>query len=170
MGIGLLTFIRHPVPQLIFAAFVVLSWPLSGLAGRDTHRRLAAAALVVSAGAIIALTATPSFADPATFAANPPHFLTLLDRPGLLARQLVAPPSDLEQVANIALYVPLGISGAMLWRRWLPATAFGFLLVLAIETVQYVIPGRAGSITDIRNNTLGALLGAVLTAVLRRRR
>jgi glycopeptide antibiotics resistance protein len=38
------------------------------------------------------------------------------------------------------------------------------LLTLAIETCQYGIIGRAGSITDIRNNTMGAILGAVFAA------
>ena len=50
-------------------------------------------------------------------------------------------------------------------RRGLPriprATLFGAALTVFVETCQYGIVGRAGSITDIRNNTLGALLGAI---------
>ncbi|MEV8508798.1 VanZ family protein [Actinoplanes sp. NPDC051475] len=157
------TFIGNPVPQIVFAVFLVLAWPLSRLAGRDTKRRWAAALFFVSAGMIIALTATPSYANAAS--AIPPHFLTELDHPGVIWAKLTAAPSDTEQLANIALYVPLGIFGRLLWRSTARATVCGFLLVLTIETVQYVIPGRAGSITDIRNNTLGAFLGAVAVSL-----
>ncbi|MEV4703904.1 VanZ family protein [Actinoplanes sp. NPDC049316] len=163
---SLLTFISNPVPQIVFAVFLACAWPLSRFAGRDTRRRLIAALFVASVGVIVALTATPSYADPASFAAIPPHFLTQLDQPRLILGKLVAAPSDAEQVANVALYVPLGIFGRLLLRSSARATIVGFLLVLTIETIQYVIPGRAGSITDIRNNVLGTFLGAIVTAAI----
>jgi VanZ family protein len=45
-------------------------------------------------------------------------------------------------------------------------------LTVFVETCQYGIVGRDGSITDIRNNAAGAILGALLaaTAVRFRRR
>jgi glycopeptide antibiotics resistance protein len=161
-----ITFISNPVPQIVFAIFLAAAWPLGRLIGRDTRRRLVAALFVVSIGVIVALTATPSYADPASFAAIPPHFLTQLDQPRLILAKLVAAPSDAEQIANIALYVPLGVFGRLLLRSTARATLFGFLLVFTIETIQYAIPGRAGSITDIRNNVLGTFLAAVATAAV----
>ena len=158
----LVTFISNPVPQVVFAVFLALAWPLSRLAAR----RVVAALFIVSVGVIVALTATPSYADPASFAAIPPHFLTQLDEPRLILAKLIAPPSDAEQIANIWLYVPLGIFGRLLLRSTARATLAGFLLVLAIETIQYVIPGRAGSITDIRNNVLGTFFGALAAAAI----
>ncbi|MFI7603260.1 VanZ family protein [Actinoplanes sp. NPDC049681] len=163
---SLATFVGNPVPQIVFAVFLVLAWPLSRLAGRDTGRRAVAALFLVSAGMIIALTATPSYTDPASYSAIPPHFLTELDQPRVIWAKLTAAPSDAEQIANIALYVPLGIFGRLLWRSTARATVCGFVMVLVIETVQYVIPGRAGSITDIRNNTLGAFLGAAAVSLV----
>ena len=166
-----ISFISNPVPQVVFAIFVALAWPLSRVfSGTATRRRIVAALFIVSVGVIVALTATPSYGDPVWFAAIPPHFLTQLDQPRLILAKLVAAPSDAEQVANIALYVPLGIFGRLLFRSSARATLFGFLLVFTIETVQYVIPGRAGSITDIRNNVLGTFLGAIAVAAVARLR
>ncbi|WP_199516372.1 VanZ family protein [Nucisporomicrobium flavum] len=161
-----ITFISNPVPQVVFAIFLAVAWPLSRFAGRDRRRRIVAALFVASAGMIVALTATPSYADPASFAAIPPHFLTQLDEPRLILAKLIAAPSDMEQIANIALYVPLGVFGRLLLRSTTRATLAGFLLVFTIETIQYAIPGRAGSITDIRNNVLGTFLAAVATAAV----
>jgi glycopeptide antibiotics resistance protein len=79
---------------------------------------------------------------------------------------LTAAPSDAEEIANVALYVPVGVLGWLLWRSVGWATLFGAMLTVVIETCQIGVIGRAGSLTDIRNNTAGAFLGAVFAAAV----
>jgi VanZ family protein len=76
--------------------------------------------------------------------------------------------TDPEQIANIALYVPVGLFGRFVWRSAIGAAAFGTALTVVIETCQYGIVGRDGSLTDIRNNAAGAILGALLGGVAAR--
>lgn len=84
----------------------------------------------------------------------------------------------IEFLANIGLFVPVGVFLLLLfgsWLWWLAAGA-GFALTSAIETVQRTIPGRVSDPRDILANTTGALIGIVLAllltlpATLRRRR
>lgn len=61
---------------------------------------------------------------------------------------------------NVALFVPLGLAFA---RRAVPVVrviAAGVALSMAIEVLQWVIPGRHPSYGDIVANALGAWLGA----------
>jgi hypothetical protein len=77
----------------------------------------------------------------------------------------------LEFLFNVALFLPLGAGGALLWRR--PTTAMwaliAFLLSASIELVQVVMPGRDASARDVVANTVGATLGAALMRWLLRR-
>ncbi|WP_285690729.1 VanZ family protein [Actinoplanes sp. NBRC 103695] len=159
---GLWTFVMQPIPLLVLAATALTCWPLGVLVARRFRCPRAAAALLVAAtGVVVALTLTPNPPEPASY----PHFLTLLHHaPGRLRAQVFGPPTDLEQLANIALYVPIGAFGRLVWPSILRATLIGLTLTAGIELCQYDIIGRAGSLTDIRNNTLGALIGAALTA------
>ena len=71
-----------------------------------------------------------------------------------------------EDVLNVALFAPLGWGLRRIARRrqlrWpllavaVVAASFSF----AIETVQYLLPYRYSSVTDIATNTLGAVIGA----------
>ena len=159
---GLWTFVMQPIPLLVLAVAALTCWPLGALLARWCHCPRAAAALFIAAtGVVVALTLTPNPPEPAPY----PHFLTLLHHaPGLLRAQVLGPPTDLEQLANIALYVPIGAFGRLVWPKVLRATLMGLTLTVGIELCQYDIIGRAGSLTDIRNNTVGALIGAALTA------
>ncbi|MFI5494845.1 VanZ family protein [Actinoplanes sp. NPDC051859] len=159
---SLATFVTNPVPQVVFVACLICAWPLS----RFARHRITGYLMLASVAMIVALTATPNYVPPVAPTLVPPHFLTQWNEPRLVWSLLTAAPSDAEQIANIALYVPLGLAGHVLWRSVLRTTAYGFLLVLTIETAQYLIPGRAGSITDIRNNTLGTFLGALAAAAV----
>ena len=71
----------------------------------------------------------------------------------------------IENVGNIALFVPLGALLAMLLprpRRWL-ALAFGFLFACAIEITQgLLLPERTASWVDVVSNTIGTLIGLLL--------
>jgi VanZ family protein len=86
--------------------------------------------------------------------------------------------ADAEFLANVALFVPLGVFllllfGTRLW--WLAVTA-SFAVTATIEYAQRSIPGRVPDERDLIANGLGAvvgvLIGLVLTmpAALRRRR
>ncbi|HSG42559.1 MAG TPA: VanZ family protein [Anaerolineales bacterium] len=68
-------------------------------------------------------------------------------------------PEDV--ILNIILFLPLGFIYRLITRQrgaWL----FGALLSTVIEVIQFFIPVRTSSPTDILNNTLGAAFGAML--------
>jgi hypothetical protein len=98
-----------------------------------------------------------------------PRRMTRPTRPNFLsnnARDL----RDLEWlkadiVRNIIGFVPLGL--LLAWKKpagriWL-AVAAGFALSLSIELLQSLIPGRDSSLIDLASNSLGTLVGAVLS-------
>ena len=165
-ALDLWTFVTEPATLGVLAATLVLAWPLGRrLADRVGCSRVVAVALVVTVGVVLALTVTPNRPVNSLEPLPPPHFLSLLRHsPGALWTQFATPPGDTEQLANIALYVPVGLLAWFAWRSVVRASVVGLLLTVAIETCQYGIIGRAGSITDIRNNTMGAILGAVFAA------
>lgn len=156
---NLVLFVRQPLPLAVFAAALAatLLWA-PRLAARRRCPTPVAALFLAMTGAIVALTLTPNRAG-----AHAPH-----RSPAWWAALTIA-PTDAEQVANIALYVPLGLLGALLWRSVRRGALFGLALTVAVESLQVLIAGRDGSLTDVRNNAAGALLGAAALAVARLR-
>jgi glycopeptide antibiotics resistance protein len=80
-------------------------------------------------------------------------------------------PSDV--IANVLLYVPLGFFFARTF-RFLPAkvvvpftVAFGGILSVAMELVQYHIRYRHSALSDVYSDTFGALLGACAGVLVR---
>ncbi|MEP9383572.1 VanZ family protein [Nocardioides sp. KR10-350] len=76
--------------------------------------------------------------------------------------------SRLEFLANIALFVPIGmflllLFGAGFW--WLAAIG-SFAMTAFIEKAQQYIPGRVSDERDLVANTVGALIGIVAAFVL----
>jgi glycopeptide antibiotics resistance protein len=74
----------------------------------------------------------------------------------------------LEFLANIALFVPIGmflllLFGAGAW--WLAAIG-SFAMTAVIETVQQGIPGRVSDDRDLMANTIGALIGIAIALIL----
>lgn len=78
----------------------------------------------------------------------------------------------LEFAANVALFVPFGVLVPLVWVRlpWLITASCGAAASILIELVQLTIPSRVSTISDVVANTLGALLGALAVARVRRRR
>jgi glycopeptide antibiotics resistance protein len=85
---------------------------------------------------------------------------------------------EMEFLANIALFVPVGmflllLVGTRLW--WIALTA-SFAMTAFIEAAQRGIPGRVPAEQDVLANGLGAVIGALgalvltLPAAMRRRR
>jgi glycopeptide antibiotics resistance protein len=70
---------------------------------------------------------------------------------------------------NVAGFIPFGFFFA-LWfsltpgiaRPRLTAILLGFAISLLIETLQYFLPTRDSSMTDLLNNTIGTALGVFL--------
>ena len=75
-----------------------------------------------------------------------------------------------DAVANLLLFLPLGVACALAGWRPLSAVLGAALLSAAVETVQYALPGRDPSLGDVLCNTAGAALGVYATAAALRRR
>ncbi len=101
--------------------------------------------------------------------------LDALHRRGYL---LAIDDNRLEFLANIALFVPIGMFLLLLFgnRLWWVAVASSFAMTMAIETAQRAIPGRVSDERDLLANGMGALIGVLIAliltapAALRRRR
>jgi hypothetical protein len=156
---NLWAFVAQPYTIVALAVAIAATWPLGRwMAPRRGCSRLVGALFVFSVGLILALTLTPN--EPGRYDHLPPHYLTQLSHPGLVWAALGALPDDREEYANVALYVPLGYLGRYFLGTALGAALCGVALTIFVETCQYAIVGRAGSLTDIRNNSLGAVLGS----------
>lgn len=64
-----------------------------------------------------------------------------------------------DAFGNIFLFLPLGIALALRSHRLTLSVLIGMLFSIAIETVQFHIPGRDPSLQDILCNTFGTFLG-----------
>ena len=165
--VGFWDFVTAPAPLMALTATALVAVPAGRkLAAWQRSSTAAAVLLVLMVGVVAALTLTPNPPAPGVTEVLPPHYLTQLTHPRAVWAQLTAAPADGEQQANIALFVPIGALAALVFRGVARATLFGAALTVFVETCQYGIVGRAGSITDIRNNTLGALLGAIAVVML----
>ena len=74
----------------------------------------------------------------------------------------------LEFLANIALFVPVGMFLMLLFgtRLWWVALAASFAMTTAIEVAQRSIPGRVPDERDLIANGLGAIIGVLIALVL----
>ncbi|MFF3064567.1 VanZ family protein [Oerskovia sp. NPDC057915] len=80
----------------------------------------------------------------------------------------------LEAASNVVMFVPFGVLGLLVLSGARPAVPLGravslvvlagFVLSLAIEVSQLVIPGRYSTVQDVVMNTTGAVVGAVVVA------
>lgn len=69
-----------------------------------------------------------------------------------------------EFLANIALFVPLGILLVVGWPRWSPwlVILLGYAASATIELVQSLLPSRFPTLSDVVANTLGTIGGVLL--------
>lgn len=68
--------------------------------------------------------------------------------------------SPFDTIANMAVFVPLGLLLAVAGLRVLPALGTALAVSLAIEVTQYLLPlGRAADVNDLMTNVTGAGLG-----------
>lgn len=77
----------------------------------------------------------------------------------------------LEFLANVAMFAPLGVLGALAWPQasagWIIGA--GAVLSAVIELVQLTMPSRFSTLSDVIANTLGAAAGWVAVAWWRSR-
>ncbi|WP_242497433.1 VanZ family protein [Nocardioides oleivorans] len=79
-------------------------------------------------------------------------------------------PEHYGVLLNVVLFVPVGAALVLVIRRpWWWATAVAAVASGAIEAVQGLFLAREASWLDVAANTTGALVGAVVSALLRRR-
>lgn len=74
----------------------------------------------------------------------------------------------LEVLANVALFVPVGLLLAFALprlRTW-QVVLMGGLMSVVIETVQGLMPSRFPTLSDVIANTTGTLIGALAALVL----
>jgi VanZ family protein len=82
-------------------------------------------------------------------------------------------PGRGDTLANILLYMPLGFSLSLCFRRgqrrsgtFILVISIGSLMSLSVELAQYYIPGRVTSFNDLATNTLGMVLGSFAASVV----
>ncbi len=73
-----------------------------------------------------------------------------------------------EFLANVAMFVPLGVLMVLLLGRrlWWLGILVGVGLTLAIEFVQQALPTRVSDPRDLLANTIGATLGVLVALVM----
>lgn len=87
------------------------------------------------------------------------------------APKQVTDTGRVEFALNTLMVVPVPLLASLLSRRWSwqQWTAYGFVASCAVEAFQGLfLADRAAQMPDIVSNTLGALVGGLLGAVLRR--
>ncbi|GAA1838370.1 hypothetical protein GCM10009750_24970 [Agromyces salentinus] len=78
----------------------------------------------------------------------------------------------LEFTANIVLFVPFGVLAPLAFPRLRPLAviALGCATSVVIELVQFTIPSRYPTVSDVIANTLGTVIGYLVVAAVVRRR
>jgi len=74
-----------------------------------------------------------------------------------------ADASDVDVVANILMFAPIGLLLVLLLgaRRWAAALVLAVAFTVTIEVVQLGIPSRVADVNDVLLNAGGALLGVL---------
>ncbi len=74
-----------------------------------------------------------------------------------------------EPLANVLLFVPLGLLVSTLGWRLGAVLGFGFGVSVVIEVTQYLLDiGRTADVNDVIENTLGVLVGCLVALAVRR--
>lgn len=169
------------VGVVLFVPFVAVQYRREG---RLTFRQLVLwAGFLVYALALWTYTLLPLPSDPDAIRCvgaqlRPLQFVRdILSYPTGSLGALAHNPAVQQFGLNVALFVPLGFFLRLVWRRGvLASAATGFAISLAIEVTQYTgvwgiyrCAYRLLDVDDLLANTLGALLGGMLSLVLKQR-
>jgi hypothetical protein len=110
--------------------------------------RPARALIGVATGAILLATLTPDFSS-----TEPPWSVCIICGDHGVA----------DAIANVLLFLPLGVALAVAGVPALRTSLLGMLLSAIVELVQLALPGRVSSPGDVLFNGLGGLAGWLLT-------
>ncbi len=77
------------------------------------------------------------------------------------------PSALVEVLANVVLFVPLGLYLAALGARWKPLVIVG--TSVALEIAQFALATGSSDVTDVIVNTAGGLLGVGIAALVKPR-
>jgi hypothetical protein len=127
-------------------------------------RAFAAGVLALYAVALISVLLVPDGAVPTSLLARTADDAQRLGLPDWLLA-----PERYEFFANVLIVVPASALASIVWpgRSWTDWTALGFVGSFAVESVQAVLlADRNATYSDVVANTLGALVGGVLIALL----
>lgn len=128
-------------------------------------RRILAVALAIYTAFVLFVTLTPRIPGTGTVAILVNSVLGYFHDRGLLVGVQY---DDIEFLANIGMFVPLGVLAMIIWRAWwvLP---MGTALSGFVELYQaLLLPGRVGEWRDVLSNSIGFLLGASVVIVIHR--
>jgi hypothetical protein len=130
-----------------------------------TRTRLVVAALLAAwVGLLAVLLLEPTGSAPSWIIGNVSRIAATVGLPAELSA-----PSRVGFGLNVVAFVPVSLLGSLLlprstWRDW---TAGCFVASFVAETLQAIFLGaRSATFADVVSNTLGALGGGVLAAVL----
>lgn len=154
-------FLASPSTVATFAALCLLA---VGVALGARRRRALVLATGVAAAAVGGLTLAPSRGWTT---------LALLPQPLDAVRAALRPSAaDLgawavaDGPANVALFVPFAVCIGILLRRPVAAFMISIALSMLVESYQAATGTRVGAFADVVSNSVGALLGAVLSAAV----
>jgi glycopeptide antibiotics resistance protein len=80
--------------------------------------------------------------------------------------------NQLEAIANVALYIPLGIFLVLFWptaKLWLLCLIPVLVSVVVEISQRLFLPDRYSTVNDVFFNALGGLLGVVIAVSIRQR-
>ncbi|MEU4622500.1 VanZ family protein [Actinoplanes sp. NPDC023801] len=157
-----LAVVSRPALLVLLTISAILAWPLGRLVSPD--RRRLGALFVFTLGAVLAATTTTGAWRPS--AALIPAYLDGFGDPAYLVGGFAG---SREKIANLGLFLPLGLLAGVLRRRYAAALVLLAALTFTIELWQAFI-GRGGDAVDVVHNTVGALLGLGLAKLVHPRR
>ncbi|WP_345799964.1 VanZ family protein [Microbacterium sp. AZCO] len=135
-------------------------------ASRVTGRRIRIALLVVYSAFVAYMTLTPRGPGDGAFTRWVKRSLDALHAQGVA---LWIDFLTIEFLANVAMFVPLGLLTALLLRRRWPLLVIGTAASAFIELWQALfLPERYPDWRDLVSNTIGFLLGAAMAVVVER--
>jgi len=146
----------EPATLFLLLLTLAVAWPL-GRAGGATG-----VLFVLALGIVLAATTTTYL--PYFSFGGVDRYLHGFAHPGQVFGHFAG---NRERVANIVLFLPLGLFGTLLWRRPLLVLAGCCALTFTIEGWQGYI-GRTADAADVLHNSAGAAIGVVTALVWER--
>jgi len=143
----------RPETLALLLLTAMLAWPLGRRGGAI------GVLFVLALGSVLAATTTTW--RPHLSWDGVERYLLGFEHPGRAVRGFAG---TRERVANIVLFMPLGIYGTLLTRRPLATLAGCCALTFAIEAWQGYL-GRTADVSDVLHNAVGAAVGVALALI-----